>query len=781
MSETTNLKLKKHDNVTTNTSQFDIENYMNGNWDKVDEFAGQVKQEQTTQNTNIQKNTTDIANKVNKTDYDKAMLALQAELLKAQEENARLRKDNEAGTLEGQAEGESLYLQDSSDARFREFGIGGNSRQEKREGYNKFDIQKWLDNDLNVAHGTENSKSKDKISLTATEADCFTNTYAMSQAISNNQQLINKFGTEVKPDTAYTIYLDKNNTETDTLYAFFCDADYNYISLKNKTSVNNYNILNFTTPENAKYLTFRLGIVNVDKTIEFSNIMILEGTYTKETIPKFEQYGAMPSLEFPSETQAVGQDVNIFDKNQFIHGSWNSGSNTRIVAFVKNVKKGESYTIKRYNSKYNFSCGISSHNTRNDNATNSDDTGWKTVDKYTITASKDGYLYMQIKNVTDAEINPTMITNSDFKLVKGTEINGYSSYNCGSANVTVCSKNKLDFSKWNNATASHGTIEQVENGIKLTATANDCYTDTFAYKFQGTLNKDKIEYYGFIAKPNTKYTFSCKVSNVTVSKRLSMFFSDKDYNIISSAVSATSALTATTPENCKYITVRIGVTNTGDSLTFTDLQAEEGDATDYIAHEEQTLTMPVQQEMLEGDYFDLDNEEEVHIWGKLIVDGTEVWSSNITSDKSIFFINIEGQTISKETVKSNKYIYSEKAWQLIDDGQICTQSNNSYIFIRQDNFKTVGELKTKLQELYNVGNPLTIYYKLEAPTKLPFTDSQKAVAKQIRETLHTYKGGTHVYSTDEISPIFNVRYTVDQKAYIDAQLKPIIQELTGGN
>ena len=40
MSETTNLKLLKHDNVETNTDKFDIENYLNGNWDKIDENVG---------------------------------------------------------------------------------------------------------------------------------------------------------------------------------------------------------------------------------------------------------------------------------------------------------------------------------------------------------------------------------------------------------------------------------------------------------------------------------------------------------------------------------------------------------------------------------------------------------------------------------------------------------------------------------------------------------------------------------------------------------------------
>lgn len=82
MSETTNLKLFKHDNPTTNTNNFDIEKTLNNNWDKLDENAGAVneklksleeaddttdesitsiQEEQTTQNENIEKNAEDIA------------------------------------------------------------------------------------------------------------------------------------------------------------------------------------------------------------------------------------------------------------------------------------------------------------------------------------------------------------------------------------------------------------------------------------------------------------------------------------------------------------------------------------------------------------------------------------------------------------------------------------------------------------------------------------------------------------------------------------------------
>lgn len=46
MSETTNLKLFKHDNPSTNTNPFDVEQSLNDNWDKIDTAAGEIQEEQ---------------------------------------------------------------------------------------------------------------------------------------------------------------------------------------------------------------------------------------------------------------------------------------------------------------------------------------------------------------------------------------------------------------------------------------------------------------------------------------------------------------------------------------------------------------------------------------------------------------------------------------------------------------------------------------------------------------------------------------------------------------
>lgn len=506
---------------------------------------------------------------------------------------------------------------------------------------------------------------------------------------------------------------------------------------------------------------------------ETFEIMVLEGEYTAQTAPEYEDYGAMPSLEFPSETQAVGQDVNIFDKNQFIQGSWNSGSNTRIVAFVKNVKKGESYTIKRYNSKYNFSCGISSHNTRNDNATNSDDTGWKTSEKYTITASKDGYLYMQIKNADETSISPDAILDEDFKLVKGTEINGYSPYNNGSASIVVCNKNMLGFHDFE-YNGNGITINCKNNKIHISGTS----TKGFSYFFTNHCNIKEINKLIL----NKKIAIS---SNIPANVELNFAISGNSYYMQLKENIKTTSKFVSKEINSLYLYIPNNTTINQDL----EIQLELSSATDYIAHEEQTLAMPIQKEMLEGDYLDLDNEEEVHTWREVVLDGvnnkiTNKHSTIFTETNGFYPLVLEGKDNTHENGDSElahcnylKVINEEVASLAVKENCLWWEGKYRTIYLSLP-FLSITEANNFLKEKYDAGTPLTIYYKLAEPTRLPFTEAQKAVAKQIRETLHSYKDGTHVYCTDEISAKFNVKYTRDLNEVINNLSQ---QTLEGGN
>lgn len=136
MSETTNLKLFKHDNPATNENQFDVTKALNNNWDKLDKFAGTTNTKITENQNNIKSlqtdnitNKQDIAtlksdNTTNKQDI--ANLKTENEELKA--ENERLNQDLNA-LPSNTAEGEYITLTDSADSRFNMFKIKGNSIQ----------------------------------------------------------------------------------------------------------------------------------------------------------------------------------------------------------------------------------------------------------------------------------------------------------------------------------------------------------------------------------------------------------------------------------------------------------------------------------------------------------------------------------------------------------------------------------------------------------------------------------------------------------------------------
>lgn len=186
--------------------------------------------------------------------------------------------------------------------------------------------------------------------------------------------------------------------------------------------------------------------------------------------------------------------------------------------------------------------------------------------------------------------------------------------------------------------------------------------------------------------------------------------------------------------------------------------------------QEQVITMPTQQEMLQGDYFDWENEKEVHNWEKLILTGDEYYTNPQTNlynlgnlnKKSIPNLNLIVLQCNKykavKSVSTNNEFLNENA----DVDYVCGfHTNQTEIRIKDARFSSLTEFKNNIKQQYDAGTPVIIYYKLLKPTECDFTNKQKAVAKQIKETLHTYKNVTHIYSDDEISPIVNVEYAKD--------------------
>lgn len=267
MSETTNLKLFKHDNPENNEEIFNIESALNENWDKIDESTKKIDD-----------NITEIKEK--DIEQDKLIEELK-------EENQRLKEDinsRPSKTLSGG----SIDINDSAEMRFKEFKISGNSKQEKREGYN------LLANNLE-------SKTINGVSITVNKDKSITLDGTCSQFF--QMILLNTTDTPIilQPDT-YTISY-KNKVSGLNLVGTENGSDVPYLLSSNTQ--------NSITKTYSEEITISKVVSAVSAGTVFSNLtvypMIYKGTSEKE----YEQYGVMPSTECPSEIKSCGDNGSI--------------------------------------------------------------------------------------------------------------------------------------------------------------------------------------------------------------------------------------------------------------------------------------------------------------------------------------------------------------------------------------------------------------------------------------------------------------------------------------
>lgn len=252
----------------------------------------------------IDKSLENINKKDNEQDEDikankESIEELQAENLEIKVENERLRNDIKSIAVVNEVSGENIHIEDSSDARC-EIEIGGNHQQDTREGYNQFKIT---------------STSTKSAGVTITKID---------------ESSVSYQGTTTGMFTHMLVEYDGNGLEiTKQMYlkAFgnLTNAILSVKLIKNGETKPRY--LRVSTD-----LTLEAGDVLQQIYVQQQNTGILvSGTlqvlltdYENKDKP-YEQYGASPSLDFPSELKAVGDDINILNDTIFARKGYYSG------------------------------------------------------------------------------------------------------------------------------------------------------------------------------------------------------------------------------------------------------------------------------------------------------------------------------------------------------------------------------------------------------------------------------------------------------------------------
>lgn len=541
-----------------------------------------INNKNTEQDTNIQKNAKDI--EVNQNNIK----ALQVENAEVKAENERLRSDIESISLLGQAEGESIDLDDSSGARFNKFGIGGNHSQETREGIQLLNIKDVADTTVN---GITYSIKNGKITLNGTStARVDILLYASVEGLDRSQ--------------SYAFNAIASNLNNLYFNTYRGGRWNDIIQQHNGANKNGW----VSTGYDSYYFD-----MNISAGATFNNFVVTPMFCKGTTIPSnYEQYGATPSLEFPSEIKTVKDNVNevVCNKNLF-----------KETSNKKEIKTAYSYLI-----------------------------------------------------------------SGNYMLKKG-------------------KKYAVSFDTNN-------------NGGKV------------------YLNEDVLKFIG------STYDAACDGKRHTIIATAIVDGYQNNRNLIKTGVATTDYYDVSNISVCEYV---------------------NNSSSDFVEHQEQTITMPVQQEMLQGDYIDWENEKEIHKWLKVILDGTQnlIQQNTSTDGKYRYAFNIL-TNFNKQV--ENCSLLENKAYcdclKMLGKGETnsCIEGFtviNNVLWIYTDG-STLDEFKTKL-----ANNQMIFYIPLASNDELDFTDEQKVVAKKIKETLHTYKNITHIYSTDEISPIMNVEYAKD--------------------
>lgn len=695
MSETDFLKLKKHDNVETNTEKFDIENYLNGNWDKINKNAKEVN----TEISNINSNNTE----------------LEKELKEAQE-------DFYQNSIRGQASGEYIHVEDSSNCRAR-IGISGNSEQDMRSGKNYLNtLAKYKAGEKVTVDGITyifNEDGSITCNGTATADSVLT--------FSSNLQTINGSGKKIVGMITGTQVPAKLS-----ILAYTSDWSKNTFELLSSVNKN----ITINMQENIDYTIFRIiaykGTTLNNQTIYYQ---ILDTSVNDLT---YEQYGASPSPDYQSEIESVGSNVNELDiaavKDGFLNektGEIILNNSWKCSDFIEILNK--TYTFGWESSSDYFQVTVCYYD-ENKKFISGKSYGLRGTFNNTFEVVSNAK-YMKI--AYSVSVSGESVTREKIKLEKGTVATPYSKYGQGCVKVTKCNKNLYD----ENNKLMNATINS--NGI--ISTGQDNYLLYFPVKY------------------GHKYIFSTDFSESLTTNIVFGYCSEipsigvlSTYNVISLSNLKNKIFTPINEQN-KYLCIRLNYKTQYNKMS--NIQLEENTvSTSYEEHQEQSYIMPVQKEMLEGDYV---ADVEHHEWKKLTLTGNENIKLN-TAFANVFNIEIPKINIMNQQVclcNIAKGVVYNTALLTIQDNIIMTASLNKIVY-KSTKFSSLSEFKTYLQNQYEEGTPVIVYYKLAEPINLELTDEQKAVAKELSNA-RTYKNVTNI--TTDSKAILSLDYVKDQE------------------
>lgn len=463
----------------------------------------------------------------------------------------------------------------------------------------------------------------------------------------------------------------------------------------------------------------------------------------------YEMYGVMPSPNYLSEIETVGDNVNLFP-------GWESGAidvasgekiadpwYIRCKDFIP-IVYGVFYTISQINS-VNFNsmnCAIRLYD-KDKKYLGSQHVGDILKQSLTFTVNNLNVKYI-IPTATNGKTVPQN-AKTDIKLEKGTVATSYSSHGQGNVKITKYNNNLAQDVKYTNQKNKYNGIiiatYTLKKGQKYYFSFDTDNSGLQVYRqTEKELGLKNASAYSFTCDGKRKTFSAVAIENKTIRASIIIRLSDSSDTVISLSNFMIS--------------------------TYEDATYEE--------NQEQTYIMPTQAEMLQGDYFDFDNEEEVHVWNKKILTGDEGWRMPSSNDSNVVFANLSNINFCDFNSDTDIQYSNHFKHNGIAQGFAAALNKGigmysyldlegcryEYIVVPKAVASSVNEWKEYLKSQYDAGTPVVIYYKQQTPTRLKFIDEQKAVAKELNNA-RTYKNVTNI--TTDSKAILSLDYVKDQE------------------
>lgn len=801
MSETTNLKLFKQDNPTTNTNNFDIEKTLNENWDKLDENAGTtnkkleslekvdsttnetitaIQEEQTTQNENIEKNAEGIAQ--NKKDVDE-------ELTKIKKENSLLKSQIPTGT----ASGNNIHLGDSSNMPF-EWKLRGGSRQEMREGYNlaNLDADSFIKNGVAVTNNgdgswTFNGTSNSSGDLILTKNILLNHKIYQFEDTKYLFKTIVVSGSFSNPDKVIvqTSAMGQDNGVDNfaTLYNKLSDGV--FVNIFNKKSTSHLSRFELYCGPNVTFNNYTIKIL-------FAK--------TDNNELEWEQYGTLPSTEFQSKIENVGDNINILNK-KVVDASNNLRGNALDTGRRLIANKDGTYTYGAFKlggrELLGKTLGIHADiettggNPRISIFAGNSSSLTKSLLQVVLSASGTGYMTIPSNLNSELDtISAVLYVTTDASVVAGTYVDYtnlkvqvgsgevvYSAYNCGSLGVTIGNENfgnaELLYSQMKNFSFTNVRKELVDN--------KNCIV------FLNTQFRDAKGFKGlkFNYKKDTRYVIRGKFriydTSITSGSDLWIGAYDKDgkeighdnYQAKGSEWIQFSFLTDIN-SSFDHIDFSYGTTAYW-CLDMDSLEIYEGTSVREVPKvQSQAIIFPLTegQRLYNGSYLAKDGIHNIRTQIKLLSSGGNLFVSALGTYQ-VFGKTQKG--IKQGSRLLSNYFKDYGSVNAIKDAVgIANNNSTDRIYVSNGISTTLDEFKDWLNKCENAGRPVILEYELAEEEIIPYTTEQQAVIDKI---LYTYKNITNIAVSDKLASI-DVTYKKDLETILNNQAKEYNERLS---